>query len=149
MQLRDRVPVKRRWEKDEVCKMALAEARLVIAGDVNINQELMKILPGRSLDAIKEKRRPLIYKKTVEELIKVLRLEAPNQPPAATVADSMDEGKVAILEPGDAGEDEVNEADEDDMVPEDLLTDLMGVEDGKDEFNIQESTIIYDCVEKT
>lgn len=58
LKLRDKVPLKRRWD-EEIARMALVEERLVISGNTaNINQEVMKVLPGRTIEAIKGKRRP-------------------------------------------------------------------------------------------
>lgn len=70
--LKDKVPVKKRWDEEEICRRALVEARLIIAENTeNINQEIMKELPERTIEAIKCKRRPQIYKKRVEDLAKL------------------------------------------------------------------------------
>lgn len=70
------MPSKKRWSEEEISRMAMVEARLVIAGNItNVNQEVLGELPYRSIEAIKGKRKPLTYKKRVEDLVKALRLE--------------------------------------------------------------------------
>lgn len=72
--LKSRPEVKRRCSEDEVTKMAKEEAKILLRhGDaVNMNQELAKIIPGRSLEAIKGKRRPQSYKKMVLDILNSL-----------------------------------------------------------------------------
>lgn len=71
------MPVKKRREEEEVARMAMVEARLVIADKTDsINQEIMKELAGGSIEAIKGKRRLQSCKKRVEVLVRALMLDA-------------------------------------------------------------------------
>lgn len=58
--LANRPEVKRRWTEEEVTKMAREEANIMrlYGSYVNMNQELQNIMAGRTLEAIKGKRRP-------------------------------------------------------------------------------------------
>lgn len=72
----DRIPVKRRWTEAEVSEMAYQEA-ILLANDVlaNINQELQKMLQGRTLESIKGKRRGKEYKEMVSRMLETIRFE--------------------------------------------------------------------------
>ena len=54
--------VKARWDDEEVYAMAVREAQLVRDGGKFVNQALVQFVPGRSLEAIKWKRRQAAYK---------------------------------------------------------------------------------------
>ena len=60
---------KARWDPEEVQLMALDEARLVRQGCRNLNQALADRVPGRSIEAIKGRRRNPEYKTRVAELL--------------------------------------------------------------------------------
>lgn len=62
---------KRRWRDEEVALMARAEAKVIVAKGSCGNQELIKELPdfGRSLEAIKGKRRAEAYKTLVRNFL--------------------------------------------------------------------------------
>lgn len=51
--------------------MAQKEAEILFElGDIeNMNQELRKFVPGRTIEAIKGKRRPAAYKKMVQDIL--------------------------------------------------------------------------------
>ena len=60
---------KARWDREENVLTAREELRLVASGVCNFNQELVKCIPGRSLEAIKEQRRSSVYKAIIQELM--------------------------------------------------------------------------------
>ena len=60
---------KARWDREENVLTAREELCLVASGVCNFNQELVKCIPGRSLEAIKEQRRSSVYKAIIQELM--------------------------------------------------------------------------------
>lgn len=56
------VRVKARWDREETVLMAREELRLQARGVSNINQELLKSVRGRSLEAIKSHHRSMSYR---------------------------------------------------------------------------------------
>lgn len=62
--------------------------------NVNINQEIMKEITGRTLEAIKGKRRGKAYKKMVEDLIQTLLLNPENREVVTTTEGSLTEDEV-------------------------------------------------------
>lgn len=141
--LEGKVPVKKRLSEEEVAKMALVEARLTILGDTDtVNQEILKELPDRTIEGIKGKRRPQSYKQRVEDLVKALLLET-LQPAATTEVESPIENEADItIRPRGAAEE--NEDD----VPDDPLRDLDETLTEEVDYHLEESTIIYECIEK-
>lgn len=67
--------IKRRWNAEELRLMADHEARASIANVDNINQHLVTLMPERTLDAIKGKRRNVQYKRLVVDRIAILTNE--------------------------------------------------------------------------
>lgn len=69
--LENRVDIKRRWTEEETMRMARSEAKMLRRdGHVeNINQELLKCVNGRTLDAIKGKRTAETYKRMVQDIL--------------------------------------------------------------------------------
>lgn len=118
--------------------MALVEAELVASGATdNINQEIRKQIPERSIEAIKGKRRPDSYKKRMEELVKGILLAAEVGRTATTDAIPPTDEGMNIPRPT-----LLSDIDED---PE-----LIIQEDGEevDQYNMDDSTILYECTEK-
>jgi hypothetical protein len=60
---------KLRWSDEELRLVAFEEARLVRLGGGNINKELGRLFPARTLESIKGQRRKDEYKKMVQELL--------------------------------------------------------------------------------
>lgn len=59
--------------------MARNEAKLLRSGQVeNINQELLRYVEGRTLEAIKGKRRAAAYKRLVQDILSCLSPESPS-----------------------------------------------------------------------
>jgi len=58
--------VKARWDDEEVYAMAVREEQLIRDGVRFVNQALLQFVPGRSLEAIRGKRRQAAYKALVE-----------------------------------------------------------------------------------
>lgn len=65
---------KRRWTEVQIAKMASKEARILYyKGAIpNINEEISKVINGRTIEAIKGKRRPPAYKKRVQDILRSL-----------------------------------------------------------------------------
>jgi len=63
-----KVSKKSRWDHEEMVLMAREELRLIKRGVSNMNQELTKVMSGRTLEAIRGRRRALDYKQLVEKL---------------------------------------------------------------------------------
>lgn len=61
--------VKARWSEEEVTLMAAEEVSLIRARVSNINERLLAQIPGRSLEAVKGKRRQEMYKGLVQRLL--------------------------------------------------------------------------------
>lgn len=95
---------KKRWTEIEVSKMANEEARIFhTRGQItNMNEELKKILPGRSIEGIKGKRRPDKYKKMVQDILRSFSLEPsnPNDPSSMSSEESVIEEYQALPETG-------------------------------------------------
>lgn len=139
--LKDNVPVKKRWDEDEVSKMDMVESRLIITEYTeNINQE---ITSRKIIEAIKGKRRPQFYKKRVEELINGLKLDASNQLPATTGAGSPTKDMARKSEPRGAVEEVMVEE-----IPDNPLRDLLEEIEEEVDYYMDESTVIYECIEK-
>lgn len=64
----DTTRVKARWSDEEVMMMAAEEVRLVRAGLTFLNEPLAEFLPGRTIEAVKGKRRTAAYKTMVADL---------------------------------------------------------------------------------
>lgn len=60
--------VKARWSEEETTLMAAEEVRLSKNGETHVNEPLSDFMPGRSLEAIKGKRRQAAYKALVQQL---------------------------------------------------------------------------------
>ncbi|CAB3246576.1 unnamed protein product [Arctia plantaginis] len=71
--------IKRRWREEEVALLAKTEARLVREGAQCTNQQLAQILPqlGRTVEAIKGKRRGVDYKKAVQWWLNTQKEQTP------------------------------------------------------------------------
>lgn len=74
---------KERWSEEEIRIMARKEALILIAtpGVRNMNQLLLAQLPGRTLEAIKGKRRQLQYKAFVQEFLAGMDQDQPSEDP--------------------------------------------------------------------
>lgn len=94
-QANDAIVVERsklRWNAEELRFMADHEARADIAGNlVGLNQRLLSLIPHRTLEAIKGKRRNAEYRSLVEDRIATLRNE--------TAIDQIDEADADHREP--------------------------------------------------
>lgn len=141
--LKGKVSVKKLWSDEEVARMAMVEAKLVLVGDTeNINQKILKELPGRTIEAIKGKRRFQSYKKRVEDLVKVLKLDTANLVPASPGTDSLTEDVAGTSRPVGVTEELEGE------YIEDPLRDLINEENEELDYHLDESTLIYECIEK-
>lgn len=80
--LEGKVDKKKRWTQEEISSMAQKEAEIIYAlGNIdNMNQELRKVVPGRTIEAIKGKRRPATYKKMVQDILGGLASGAAGDP---------------------------------------------------------------------
>lgn len=61
--------VKARWSVEETTLMAAEEARLVKNGETFVNEPLTNFMSGRSVEAVKGKRRQAAYKSLVQQLL--------------------------------------------------------------------------------
>lgn len=61
--------VKARWADEEVAMMAAEEVRLTQAGVTFVNEPLTAFMPGRTVEAVKGKRRQVAYKNLVQGLL--------------------------------------------------------------------------------
>lgn len=59
---------KARWDREESVLMAREELRLLRLGVKNVNQELVKSVPGRTLEAIKGQRRSSAYREILDSI---------------------------------------------------------------------------------
>ena len=59
---------KRHWDREDSVLMAQEKLRLIALGVSNINQELVKCVPGRTLEAIKGQCRSSAYKDILDEI---------------------------------------------------------------------------------
>lgn len=66
-----------RWSEEEMMLMAKREAELTLQGEKFINQALLDVLPGRTLEGIKGKRRQVAYRRLVEDLLNEPAQEEP------------------------------------------------------------------------
>ena len=69
---------KPRWSEEELCRLAKAEAKLLLEGTkkTKINSELTRIYPERGLEQIKGQRRTARYKALVEDYLGCLQAES-------------------------------------------------------------------------
>ena len=69
---------KQRWSNEEMLMMANQEAEMLLAGTspVLINQQLCRVVSGRTLDGIKGKRRTKAYRDSVQSRLAVMRVAA-------------------------------------------------------------------------
>ena len=74
---------KARWDPEEVFLMASHDCRLTKTGATFMNQALAKVVPGRSDEAIKGRRRRASYKSLVADLLSGATGATCSQPPPA------------------------------------------------------------------
>lgn len=79
--------IKGRWNDEETLLLARKEVELTRHGVRFINQAIIDIFPGRTLEGIKGKRKQPAYKALVQELLS----EAPGEPNGGRIADHSDE----------------------------------------------------------
>ena len=79
---------KRRWDREESVLMAREESRLIAHGVSNINQELVKCVPGRTLEAIKSQRRNAAYRDILADMCNTDQDDGAVGPPVPASLDS-------------------------------------------------------------
>lgn len=89
--------VKKRWTELEVTRMANEEARILYyKGSIpNMNEEISRVITGRTIEVIKGKRRPAAYKKRVQD---ILRSFSPDSPQGPSTSSSSDGDTIQHLE---------------------------------------------------
>lgn len=80
--------IKERWSEEETLMLARREADLTIQGVRFINQAMVDIFPGRSLESIKGKRRQPAYKKLVQDLLSLALDDGTDEDQTADNAES-------------------------------------------------------------
>nr|AFM44926.1 R2 protein [Eyprepocnemis plorans] len=106
---------KARWSKEELMRLAHAEARLVIEGCRFLNQELLKSFPDRTLDSIKGQRKGKAYRESVASFVSQLR---------SSVASAGPSGASPVAEEPLPGSPSVSQDDEVDAAIWSALADL-------------------------
>lgn len=93
---------KPRWSKEEEYLMAVYEAQLQEKKVYNINQEMAKKFPHRSLDSIKSHRRTQGYKDMVSDIIsrnrQVIMEEPEDETDATTATEPSEDQRAAVLD---------------------------------------------------